>query len=50
MPQMMPLNWMMEFWFFIMIFLSLNSFVYYIFIQKFSSFKNKYNLKINWKW
>nr|AXS66253.1 ATP synthase F0 subunit 8 [Cucujoidea sp. 5 KM-2017] len=50
MPQMMPLNWMLEFFFFLSIFLSLNSLIYFNSIQKLDSFKIKYNLKINWKW
>nr|YP_008239023.1 ATP synthase F0 subunit 8 [Elophila interruptalis]AGO90252.1 ATP synthase F0 subunit 8 [Elophila interruptalis] len=53
MPQMMPLNWLMSFLFFIMIFIFFNIMNYYIVI-----YKNKMNLKMKkikkynliWKW
>nr|AXS66193.1 ATP synthase F0 subunit 8 [Cucujoidea sp. 1 KM-2017] len=50
MPQMMPLNWMMEFMFFIFIFLIINTFIYFNFTKKFYSLKNKYYFSVNWKW
>nr|YP_009731658.1 ATP synthase F0 subunit 8 [Gonimbrasia belina]QHR79480.1 ATP synthase F0 subunit 8 [Gonimbrasia belina] len=54
MPQMMPINWMFSFIFFIIIFLIFNTLNYYIF--KVNIFNNKKsiikNLKNNflWKW
>nr|SPP23436.1 ATP synthase F0 subunit 8 [Graphium sarpedon] len=54
MPQMMPINWIMLFIYFILIFILFNIMNYYIFIPK---NKNNYlplmkNLKknFNWKW
>nr|AFQ62280.1 ATP synthase F0 subunit 8 [Parocyusa longitarsis] len=51
MPQMAPLNWLMLFMFFIMIYLLFNFINYYSFMYspKISNFK-KINNKINWKW
>nr|AMJ17393.1 ATP synthase F0 subunit 8 [Spilarctia subcarnea] len=53
MPQMMPINWLMSFFFFILIFLTFNIMNYYIF----NNLNNKKNMKIifknknlNWKW
>nr|YP_010564295.1 ATP synthase F0 subunit 8 [Elophila turbata]UYX62305.1 ATP synthase F0 subunit 8 [Elophila turbata] len=53
MPQMMPLNWLMSFIFFIIIFIMFNIMNYYIFIYKNKKNMNlkmmkKFNLK--WKW
>nr|UHA56232.1 ATP synthase F0 subunit 8 [Sphingomorpha chlorea] len=54
MPQMMPINWLMSFFFFIMIFIIFNIMNYYIYNYNFknnkisSSFTNKKNL--TWKW
>nr|YP_007627086.1 ATP synthase F0 subunit 8 [Cupido argiades]AGE31674.1 ATP synthase F0 subunit 8 [Cupido argiades]QJF47660.1 ATP synthase F0 subunit 8 [Plebejus argus] len=53
MPQMMPINWMMSFLFFICIYIMFNILNYYIFYYKIN-FKNmnktyKKN-KLNWKW
>nr|AMA06627.1 ATP synthase F0 subunit 8 [Cryptolaemus montrouzieri]AMA06638.1 ATP synthase F0 subunit 8 [Cryptolaemus montrouzieri]AMA06649.1 ATP synthase F0 subunit 8 [Cryptolaemus montrouzieri]AMA06660.1 ATP synthase F0 subunit 8 [Cryptolaemus montrouzieri]AMA06671.1 ATP synthase F0 subunit 8 [Cryptolaemus montrouzieri] len=51
MPQMMPLNWMMLYLFFFLIFMIINSMIYFIFFNKpYSTQKIKYNNKINWKW
>nr|AXS66311.1 ATP synthase F0 subunit 8 [Cucujoidea sp. 10 KM-2017] len=50
MPQMMPLNWLLQFIFFITIYFMINSFIYFNFIQKINSYKNLYSLKISWKW
>nr|YP_009024624.1 ATP synthase F0 subunit 8 [Lamproptera curius]AHN13393.1 ATP synthase F0 subunit 8 [Lamproptera curius] len=53
MPQMMPINWIMSFFLFIMIFIIFNIMNYYIFSLK---NKNKFLLKknliknFNWKW
>nr|QNP10074.1 ATP synthase F0 subunit 8 [Ochthebius perpusillus] len=52
MPQMAPMNWMMLFFMFTMIFLMFNTLNYFSFkyipIQKTN---NKKNLKkLNWKW
>nr|QHI41717.1 ATP synthase F0 subunit 8 [Eudemis lucina] len=53
MPQMMPINWLMSFFFFICIFILFNIMNYYIFNLKLNN--NKTNKKIfhknfNWKW
>nr|YP_010721194.1 ATP synthase F0 subunit 8 [Parnassius acco]WDS46319.1 ATP synthase F0 subunit 8 [Parnassius acco]WEF74893.1 ATP synthase F0 subunit 8 [Parnassius acco] len=53
MPQMMPINWLLSLFFFIMIFILFNIMNYYIF--NINNFKNLYfNKKIfknmNWKW
>nr|WIM00451.1 ATP synthase F0 subunit 8 [Graphium agetes] len=53
MPQMMPINWIFLFFFFILIFIIFNIMNYYIFL-----IKNKYNHNLfknlkknfNWKW
>nr|YP_010134462.1 ATP synthase F0 subunit 8 [Heortia vitessoides]QWM93952.1 ATP synthase F0 subunit 8 [Heortia vitessoides] len=53
MPQMMPINWIMSFFFFIMIFILFNIMNYYIFINTNKNFDNKISLKKNnfiWKW
>nr|YP_011017101.1 ATP synthase F0 subunit 8 [Teliphasa nubilosa]WQB62459.1 ATP synthase F0 subunit 8 [Teliphasa nubilosa] len=53
MPQMMPINWMISFFFFLCIFLMFNIMNYYIFSikMKTSLKKNKINLKnLLWKW
>nr|ADO60375.1 ATP synthase F0 subunit 8 [Sericinus montela] len=55
MPQMMPLNWLMYFFFFIMIFIMFNIMNYFIFKN---NNKNLFSLNIskkilknfNWKW
>nr|ARH53964.1 ATP synthase F0 subunit 8 [Orsodacne cerasi] len=51
MPQMAPLNWLMLFWFFIMIYMIFNSMNYFSFLYepKFK-FMTKKIIKINWKW
>nr|YP_009050378.1 ATP synthase F0 subunit 8 [Carterocephalus silvicola]AIC09077.1 ATP synthase F0 subunit 8 [Carterocephalus silvicola] len=54
MPQMMPINWIISFLFFILIFILFNILNYYIFnINKMNN-KNKIFLKknypLNWKW
>nr|YP_010292405.1 ATP synthase F0 subunit 8 [Gonimbrasia cytherea]ULO26169.1 ATP synthase F0 subunit 8 [Gonimbrasia cytherea] len=54
MPQMMPINWMISFIFFIIIFLIFNIMNYYIF--KMNIFTNKklinnnFKNKFLWKW
>nr|YP_010729957.1 ATP synthase F0 subunit 8 [Parnassius maharaja]WEF74906.1 ATP synthase F0 subunit 8 [Parnassius maharaja] len=54
MPQMMPINWLLSFFFFITIFILFNIMNYYIFnINSFKNlfYSNKKNFKnMNWKW
>nr|YP_010481014.1 ATP synthase F0 subunit 8 [Perula sp. 1 HFZ-2022c]UVN16536.1 ATP synthase F0 subunit 8 [Perula sp. 1 HFZ-2022c] len=54
MPQMMPINWMISFIYFIIIFIIFNMMNYYIFNFKLnkSSLKKKFflNKKLFWKW
>nr|UTC33551.1 ATP synthase F0 subunit 8 [Ostrinia furnacalis]UTC33564.1 ATP synthase F0 subunit 8 [Ostrinia scapulalis] len=53
MPQMMPINWMLSLFFFIIIFIIFNIMNYYIFININNKnnylFNNKKNNQI-WKW
>nr|AXS66341.1 ATP synthase F0 subunit 8 [Staphylinoidea sp. 6 KM-2017] len=51
MPQMAPMNWLILFIYFTLIFLLFNSMNYFSFIypQK-NSFKKKIKLNLNWKW
>nr|YP_009045536.1 ATP synthase F0 subunit 8 [Ypthima akragas]AHA03900.1 ATP synthase F0 subunit 8 [Ypthima akragas] len=54
MPQMMPINWLMSFLFFICIFILFNIINYYIFNYNFNKILNKkiFKTKNNfiWKW
>nr|AII02361.1 ATP synthase F0 subunit 8 [Ethmia eupostica] len=55
MPQMMPINWMISFIFFILsflIFISMNYYINVIYSNKNKNFKNnfKMNKLMNWKW
>nr|YP_010305120.1 ATP synthase F0 subunit 8 [Imosca coreana]ULR87027.1 ATP synthase F0 subunit 8 [Imosca coreana] len=53
MPQMMPINWIMSFIFFLLIFLIFNIMNYYIYNNKISNKNNYLNIKLknlNWKW
>nr|YP_010615492.1 ATP synthase F0 subunit 8 [Dodona adonira]WAT94162.1 ATP synthase F0 subunit 8 [Dodona adonira] len=53
MPQMMPINWMLSFMFFIIIFILFNIMNYYIFNYNFLTKinQNKKNIKnFYWKW
>nr|WEV93804.1 ATP synthase F0 subunit 8 [Herpetogramma luctuosalis] len=53
MPQMMPINWIFSFFFFLFIFIIFNIMNYYIFINKnnfSSSFQQKKNKNLIWKW
>nr|APX39303.1 ATP synthase F0 subunit 8 [Chaetocnema hortensis] len=51
MPQMMPLNWVILMFFFIMIFYLFNNMTYFIFLNKIKKMKtSKLNIKNNWKW
>nr|AGT54580.1 ATP synthase FO subunit 8 [Grapholita molesta] len=53
MPQMMPINWMISFFFFICVFILFNILNYYIFNLKMNNKKNfkKISFKnFNWKW
>nr|YP_010166997.1 ATP synthase F0 subunit 8 [Arctia plantaginis]QRW36439.1 ATP synthase F0 subunit 8 [Arctia plantaginis] len=52
MPQMMPINWLMSFFFFIIIYLIFNIMNYYIFNNT-NNINKKINFKMknfNWKW
>nr|QXE43438.1 ATP synthase F0 subunit 8 [Grapholita delineana]UDU84764.1 ATP synthase F0 subunit 8 [Grapholita delineana]UDU84790.1 ATP synthase F0 subunit 8 [Grapholita delineana]UDU84803.1 ATP synthase F0 subunit 8 [Grapholita delineana]UDU84816.1 ATP synthase F0 subunit 8 [Grapholita delineana] len=54
MPQMMPINWMISFFFFICVFILFNILNYYIFNLKTNNMNinnNKIPTKnFNWKW
>nr|YP_010253721.1 ATP synthase F0 subunit 8 [Cochylimorpha cultana]QTZ18148.1 ATP synthase F0 subunit 8 [Cochylimorpha cultana] len=53
MPQMMPINWIFSFLFFILIFILFNIMNYYIFNMKLNINKNKEKTMIKnlyWKW
>nr|WEA76606.1 ATP synthase F0 subunit 8 [Parnassius phoebus] len=52
MPQMMPINWLLSFFFFIMIFILFNIMNYYIFnnFKKLFYFNKKNFKNMNWKW
>nr|ALO76851.1 ATP synthase F0 subunit 8 [Timarcha goettingensis] len=51
MPQMMPLNWLILFIYFIMVFLMFNILNFYSFIYKIKLSDNlKNKIKFNWKW
>nr|ALO70312.1 ATP synthase F0 subunit 8 [Astenus lyonessius] len=52
MPQMAPLNWLMLFIFFTMIFIMFNFINYYMFMYtpKMSKMNNYMKKTINWKW
>nr|YP_010694717.1 ATP synthase F0 subunit 8 [Evergestis extimalis]WCF59610.1 ATP synthase F0 subunit 8 [Evergestis extimalis] len=53
MPQMMPINWIISFFFFICVFILFNIMNYYVFINKNNINMNNINLKNKnffWKW
>uniref|UniRef100_UPI00300278BE ATP synthase F0 subunit 8 n=1 Tax=Parotis hilaralis TaxID=1027831 RepID=UPI00300278BE len=53
MPQMMPINWIFSFFFFLVIFVIFNIMNYYIFINKNNKntfFSMKKNKNLSWKW
>nr|QXJ80259.1 ATP synthase F0 subunit 8 [Rhodoprasina callantha] len=52
MPQMMPINWMLSFFFFICIFIIINIMNYYSYNNIYNKKLNKFNMKnnLNWKW
>nr|WHL46451.1 ATP synthase F0 subunit 8 [Acronicta hercules] len=53
MPQMMPINWLISFMFFLMIFLIFNIMNYYVFEKKNLNKFNNLIIKsknLNWKW
>nr|YP_010287614.1 ATP synthase F0 subunit 8 [Orybina regalis]UKT61945.1 ATP synthase F0 subunit 8 [Orybina regalis] len=53
MPQMMPINWLLSFIYFIIIFMIFNMMNYYIYNLNMKNIKinNKFNFKnLNWKW
>uniref|UniRef100_A0AAU7YUU2 ATP synthase complex subunit 8 n=1 Tax=Hepialus lagii (nomen nudum) TaxID=3140519 RepID=A0AAU7YUU2_9NEOP len=53
MPQMYPLNWIMLFIYFILIFILFNILNYYIYMYKSNNLNNKLffkNINLTWKW
>nr|YP_008080878.1 ATP synthase F0 subunit 8 [Adoxophyes orana]AFV63150.1 ATP synthase FO subunit 8 [Adoxophyes orana] len=53
MPQMMPINWMFSFFFFICVFILFNIMNYYTYNLKSNNMKPKKNIffkNLNWKW
>nr|AMX74007.1 ATP synthase F0 subunit 8 [Scydosella musawasensis] len=51
MPQMMPMNWIIMYMIFILIFLFCNTLNYFLILNKISTLKtNLLNKNINWKW
>nr|QNP09678.1 ATP synthase F0 subunit 8 [Ochthebius sp. IBE<ESP> AV177] len=52
MPQMAPMNWLMLFFMFTMIFMMFNSLNYFSFLYKSNKFINNLKLKtkFSWKW
>nr|YP_009434365.1 ATP synthase F0 subunit 8 [Athetis lepigone]ATE89009.1 ATP synthase F0 subunit 8 [Athetis lepigone]ATE89022.1 ATP synthase F0 subunit 8 [Athetis lepigone]ATE89035.1 ATP synthase F0 subunit 8 [Athetis lepigone]ATE89048.1 ATP synthase F0 subunit 8 [Athetis lepigone]ATE89061.1 ATP synthase F0 subunit 8 [Athetis lepigone] len=53
MPQMMPINWMISFLFFLLVYLIFNIMNYYIFNKKKLNKNNNFSIKLknfNWKW
>nr|AYR05360.1 ATP synthase F0 subunit 8 [Coleoptera sp. ACP-2013] len=51
MPQMAPMNWLMLFFMFIIIFMIFNSLNYFCFLYNPKMKKTiKKNLTLNWKW
>nr|YP_010329775.1 ATP synthase F0 subunit 8 [Actebia praecox]UNP54512.1 ATP synthase F0 subunit 8 [Actebia praecox] len=53
MPQMMPINWLISFFFFLLIYLIFNIMNYYIFNKKIMNKNNNLSIKLknfNWKW
>nr|QJF72863.1 ATP synthase F0 subunit 8 [Nephus reunioni] len=51
MPQMMPLNWITLFFYFLLIFSMFNIILFFNFnLLKKTSFKLSYKNKLNWKW
>nr|YP_010491926.1 ATP synthase F0 subunit 8 [Westermannia superba]UWM92712.1 ATP synthase F0 subunit 8 [Westermannia superba] len=54
MPQMMPINWMLSFIFFLLVFFIFNIMNYYIYnVNKIENKKNNLNIKMknfSWKW
>ncbi|YP_010449128.1 ATP synthase F0 subunit 8 (mitochondrion) [Pectinophora gossypiella] len=53
MPQMMPINWLLSFFFFIIVFLLFNILNYYIFNIKMNNkinFNKKMIKNLYWKW
>nr|AXS66409.1 ATP synthase F0 subunit 8 [Chrysomeloidea sp. 2 KM-2017] len=51
MPQMAPLNWLILFLFFSLVFIVFNTVNYYSFLYSTKSEKSKKKiLKLNWKW
>nr|AML26809.1 ATP synthase F0 subunit 8 [Erotylidae sp. BMNH 1274780] len=51
MPQMAPMNWLILFFLFSLIFMYINSLNYFSFMYPYKSLKKTMNQKINnWKW
>nr|QVM79299.1 ATP synthase F0 subunit 8 [Teledapalpus zolotichini] len=51
MPQMAPMNWLILFLFFIIMFFIINSLNYYIFLYDIKKNNNiMKKMKMNWKW
>nr|APX39917.1 ATP synthase F0 subunit 8 [Hydrothassa fairmairei] len=51
MPQMMPLNWLILMFYFLIIFMMFNIMNYFMFYYNIKSLKNKSKTIIyNWKW
>nr|QYK19488.1 ATP synthase subunit 8 [Tritoma metasobrina] len=51
MPQMAPMSWLMLFFYFFVIFMLVNTMVYFSFIYPVKTVKSfKTPLKISWKW
>nr|YP_009131088.1 ATP synthase F0 subunit 8 [Vamuna virilis]AHX84180.1 ATP synthase F0 subunit 8 [Vamuna virilis] len=54
MPQMMPINWLMSFFFFLLVFMIFNIMNYYIYnINSSNNINKKFNQKnkfLYWKW
>nr|AII02515.1 ATP synthase F0 subunit 8 [Alucita montana] len=53
MPQMMPINWLMSFFFFILLYIMFNILNYYIFINKNKNFNFNFKKSLknfSWKW
>nr|YP_010326846.1 ATP synthase F0 subunit 8 [Athetis thoracica]UNP54096.1 ATP synthase F0 subunit 8 [Athetis thoracica] len=53
MPQMMPINWLISFFFFLLIYLIFNIMNYYIFNKKSLNKNSNFSIKLknfNWKW
>nr|AMW68037.1 ATP synthase F0 subunit 8 [Climacia areolaris] len=52
MPQMAPINWLTLFMYFTLLMIIFNSLNYFIFLYKVPSFQKQFNKlnSLNWKW